>query len=407
MSINSLLLALCILSACYAPSNANGPGCPFSKRAKERSDYNSLTLKEDPDPETTTTSGCKCVSICGATINGDYYAYDWCYTEDNCGEYNIITGWWDKCLYLDSSKLDYVAQGWEEKHSQMWANVLEDDSLAPSPISARISRVLNIFTDSMKTTFDNEWDKMPVGRIKSIHANGAVCPFLIDIKDSPFTGLFSDGQTHGMIRLGSTTYINEKSGVTPGAGVKFFRTGRSSGNVVLLNQLAPIADSNYNFFSVPLLNLIPEEMPASFKTKSKLILTKFCQAQDCPTKVGLSDLCKYDQEGNEAENIVFPFKVTLMPTGSVNFREEPSSNDEFYQQFDGIETGTAIYELRGHQSPDDAEGWVIGNVVTTDKCVTSLYGDTKMFFKHQYIAEDKALRPEWTEAYDSGCTSAC
>ena len=96
-----------------------------------------------------------------------------------------------------------------------------------------------------------------------------------------------------------------------------------------------------------------------------------------------------------------------MPTGAVNFREEPSTKVEFYKQFDAIATGTAIYELRGHQSPEDTEGWLIGNVVTTDKCVTSLYGDTKMFFRHQYIAEDKALRPEWVEAYDTGCTSYC
>jgi len=241
---------------------------------------------------------------------------------------------------------------------------------------------------------------MPVGRTKIIHANGAVCPFVVDIKDSPFTGLFQDGQTHGMIRLGSATATDDKkSGVTPGGGVKFFRTGRPSGNFVILNKLQPIADKNYNFFAVPLSNQIPDDAPK--------IAIKFCQAQACVTKVGLSDVCRYDQEGNEVQDIVFPYKVTLIPTGAVNFREEPSTNDEFYKQFDTIATGTAIYELRGYQSPEDTEGWVIGNVVTTDKCVTSTYGDTKMFFRHQYIAEDKALRPEWAEAYDTGCTDYC
>ena len=96
-----------------------------------------------------------------------------------------------------------------------------------------------------------------------------------------------------------------------------------------------------------------------------------------------------------------------MPTGAVNFREEPSTEIEFYKQSDAIANGTAIYELRGHQSPEDAEGWLIGNVVTTDKCVTSLYGDTKMFFKHQLIGLDKYMRPEWAEAYDAECTPYC
>ena len=279
--------------------------CPFSKRVKEavsKFGDNSLTLKEDPDPETTTPNGCTCTSICGATIDGDNFAYDWCYTEDNCGEHGI-TGWWDKCLYLDSSKPDYVALGWEEKQAQMWANVLADDTIGPPP------NPLNIMFESIRTTFDNEWDNMPAGRIKYIHPAGAVCPFVVDIKDSPFTGLFSDGQTHGMMRLGSATSTDEKSGVTPGGGVKFFRTGRSSGNFVILNQLGPIADGNYNFFSVPLLNQIPEDAPAVLIP----VAIKFCQAQDCPTKVGLSDICKYDQEGNEAENIVFPYKVKYCP----------------------------------------------------------------------------------------------
>ena len=81
---------------------------------------------------------------------------------------------------------------------------------------------------------------------------------------------------------------------------------------------------------------------------------------------------------------------------------------KFQKQFeDRFEIGTTIYTLRGHQSPEDVEGWPIGNVVTTDKCVTSLYGDTHMFFKHQYINEDRSLKPEWADAYDAACTTYC
>lgn len=99
--------------------------------------------------------------------------------------------------------------------------------------------------------------------------------------------------------------------------------------------------------------------------------------------------------------------MTFAPSGEVNFREDPSEATEFFKQFDDIAVGTAIYELRAHQDPEDVEGVLLGNVVTTESCVTSLYGDTKMFFKHQYIAEDKALRPEWADAYEAGCTSYC
>ena len=238
--------------------------------------------------------------MCSATLSGDNFAYDWCTTKDECGNYDLIYGYWDKCLYLDSEKPDYTAQTWSEKQEQMWAKINADNSIGPPPDP------LQILFESVKTTFDDEWDHMPAGRTKFIHPAGAVCPFVVDIKDSPFTGLFQDGQTHGMIRLGSATSTdNEDSGVTPGGGVKFFRTGRSSGNFVILNQLGPIVNNNYNFFSVPLSNQIPEDAPIFLIP----VAIKFCQAQDCPTKVGLSDICRYDQDGNEVQDIVFPYKV--------------------------------------------------------------------------------------------------
>lgn len=124
---------------------------------------------------------------------------------------------------------------------------------------------------------------------------------------------------------------------------------------------------------------------------------KFCQRGSCITKVGLSNVCKYDQVGNEEEGLIFP-------TGEVNFKEEPSASiAEFMEQFKQIEVGANLFTLVGHENPDDIDGYVLGQVVTTDKCVSSKYGDTKLFFQHQYIEDDEELRPEWAEAYDHEC----
>ena len=63
---------------------------------------------------------------------------------------------------------------------------------------------------------------------------------------------------------------------------------------------------------------------------------KFCQTGKCITKVGLSNVCTHDQEGNEVpkSELVFPYKVTFDLTGEVNFKEEkPSSMEEFMDQF--------------------------------------------------------------------------
>ena len=77
------------------------------------------------------------------------------------------------------------------------------------------------------------------------------------------------------------------------------------------------------------------------------------------------------------------------------------------KQFTDLPVGTVLYQLRGHQNPGDKEGVLLGDVVTTDNCVTSNYGDTKLFFQHQYIDEDKNLKPEWADGYDFECTPYC
>ena len=96
-----------------------------------------------------------------------------------------------------------------------------------------------------------------------------------------------------------------------------------------------------------------------------------------------------------------------MPTGDINFDEEFLELADFNKQFTDLPVGTVLYQLRGHQSPEDKDGVLLGDVVTTDKCVTSHYGDTKLFFKHQYIDEDRNLKPEWADGYDFECTPYC
>ena len=327
--------------------------------------------------------------------------YDWCYTADkqngeHCGEWSVVYGYWDKCLYLDSSKPDYVSLDWKTKHDKIWQDVKADDSFgAFHPV--------DLFTESVKTTFDCEWDVLPTNRVKAIHGIGAVCPFKVDIESSPFTGLYKPGEVHGLIRMGPGIDFTDplSSGFLPGAAVKFLRTGRSSANFVLFNELAPLPDNNHNLFAVPLKNHVSDKItdPTTWAASKK-----FCQTETCITKVGISDVCKYDQDGNEAENLVFPFKTTFVPTGEVNFKEEPSQSiEEFMEQFDQIEAGTNLFTVKGHENPDDDEGVVLGQLILTDKCVSSKYGDTKLFFKHQYIDDDKELRPEWAAAYDFEC----
>ena len=77
--------------------------------------------------------------------------------------------------------------------------------------------------------------------------------------------------------------------------------------------------------------------------------------------------------------------------------------EEFMAQFSAIPIGSRLYNLKAHLHPEDKNGITLGAIVNTDQCVTSLYGDEKLFFRHQYIEDDIKLRPEWTEAYHKDC----
>ena len=101
---------------------------------------------------------------------------------------------------------------------------------------------------------------------------------------------------------------------------------------------------------------------------------------------------------------MFPFLITLKPTGLVSFKEEYSPIQEFLQQFrDNIQDGSPLYSFITHQGPHDLEGTEIATLNVDDGCYPSRYGDEKMFFQHHSYEEDLKLRPDWYQAYMDGC----
>jgi len=261
-----------------------------------------------------------------------------------------------------------------------------------------------MFTELLITTFENEWDVLPEGRNKAIHGNGAICPFTVDVSnDSPFTGLLkAGGKITGFIRMGPATDFTSSltPGLSPGVSIKFLRTGASSANFVMIKNLHPLPDNNHNFFSTDLATQAPDHADS---TALAALAARFCSAGHCITKVGLSNLCTHDQDGTEFDDPIFPFKITFEPTGEINFPEaKPETREEFINQFKSIAPGTRLYLIKAKPSPE-FDGLVLGEVVTSDECVSSLFGDTKMFFKHQWIEEDIALRPEWADAFYDEC----
>jgi len=254
--------------------------------------------------------------------------------------------------------------------------------------------ILNIFGESIQTSFDLNRDWFPDGRIKVIHSMGAVCSFNMPIvTSSPYSGVFLGGSTAmGFIRMGSATPVTTTSGIAPGLGIKFVRSGVKSGNYVALVDLNPT--KNYNFFQNNFSNHIA---PPSGVTA--ILAKKFGQASNCVSQVGLSDICKYTTNGQMVQFPQFPFRLEMVPR--VQWPNTPYSQAGLQAKLAAIGSNTPLFDVYAYADPEDDAPMKLGTMTTTTQCVNSLFGDTKMFFQHQRIEDDWALQPGWLKSIDA------
>lgn len=352
-----------------------------------------------PDAGQLTFKGCKCKSHCGPDST-DLYNCDFCRTEDKCG-HNSLLGHWDYCFYPPDATFE--AQSFQDKMDHFWAKITKDSTRAN-----KYPNVLGILTESVQTTFDNRKDDMPNGRIKYIHTIGSICKFNLEISEqSPYTGLLGPGHKKGFIRMGSAADYNN-NGLTPGLGFKFPRTNAASGGFVALHSLD--LGQSWNFFEYNQSNHIS---PPTGVTKA--LALKFNQASQCAPQVGLSDLARFSQDGTEHTSPRFPFKLFLMPSSEVQTPKTKKTVDQVHAEMAAFPIGTTLYTvyacgraLGDEMKPTDGgleqacgEPLELGAIVTTSKCTTSAYGDSKFQIRHQRIEEDWQLNPDILEQYDA------
>jgi hypothetical protein len=289
-----------------------------------------------------------------------------------------------------------------EKQSLLLDAVGSDKASGSYPFP---TRVMNILTESVMTTFDAVSDVFPQAREKYIHSVGVVGGIKFESSgDHPYTGIFK-GAEHGLIRFSSAKQpgLPAVPGIvpafTPGVGIKFLRDGRPSSNFVAMPSLDGQWCTDSNFFSKDFSN----HVAATGDFALKLIAAKFWQASYCPLMVGLSDLAS-ETEGQIG---VFPYQLILHPL--VDVQCSCLSYSTCLKNFGEIKVGTQLFEVRAVSEPA-AEAQVIGHITLTSQTQTSKFGDESLFFKHQHMEDDFALKPEWLEKIDRkgkcgmGCT---
>lgn len=302
-------------------------------------------------------------------------------------------------MYPAQSKFD--VQDHATKSNQLWAKITDASVVGKSaPVISTLGTVKDILTESMITTFDDHWEVFPTGRKKVIHVQGVNCAFRLNTTSKQYTGIFEEGQTTGVIRMGSATSLTSSVGLFPGFGIKWLRSGVGSADFVALRESGP--GGSWNYFATPIGNHVA---PA----KALQETGKFQQASACIDMVGLSDVCSWTQEGEKVTKPVFPFEVVFEPA-EISFPDVKKDNEALLKELSSIPVGSQIFNVYSYASPKDkiaGNKKLLGVLSTIEQCHQSLFGDEHMFFRHQRMEEDFALAPEWIPQMKGLKDTAC
>ena len=125
----------------------------------------------------------------------------------------------------------------------------------------------------------------------------------------------------------------------------------------------------------------------------RFILNLFRRYSEYPTQLGVSDFCRYDEEGNECPSLNFPYVLALKPLLPLEYFNGGGNN--FIEDLLRLPEGTDVYDLYCISTPNDiTKIEKVGRLRTESEGVRDGGG---LFFKHQKREEDFEIKEEWKE----------
>jgi len=312
----------------------------------------------------------------------------------------------------ETSSAAYIAKTAAEKNAIIAANVIEDTT--PGDWYG-ILEMPGLFTESMCPTLRAPGDELPFEegiisdgtRYKYIHTVGTVGQVeWKDLGGHSYSGIFNGGSVNGWARLSQAKEPSPPAlDTAPGMGLKFLRDGIDSANLVAMYSVN--GQEGWNFFQNDFTTHLG---PAGLELIP--VALKFSEATNYVQEVGLSDWGLYGADGVQvdAADWKFPFMLRFKPTGEISFPDEYVN--DWKDDLMSIPVGTTLYQIWALDEPEELGGVEthIGDLVLTGAITTSMWGDKNLFFRHQDMADDVALKPEWEEYLDkfgieheSGC----
>ena len=153
--------------------------------------------------------------------------------------------------------------------------------------------------------------------------------------------------------------------------------------------------ASYDFFAAPLFTNL---MDSGFE--NEVLFGDVAEAIRPQTNfvasLGNSDMALYDQEGVKVAAPVFPYSIRYQPNPDLSYHD-PEYTRTVFDRMRDIPTGTVLYEVWARDAPSTLGGveTKIAEIVTKSELTTSMWGDTKMYFRHTRHDDDFRYRPEW------------
>merc|ERR1712028_312522 len=92
------------------------------------------------------------------------------------------------------------------------------------------------------------------------------------------------------------------------------------------------------------------------------------------------------------------------------FPYSKKSNADLLGELASLPDGTEIFNIKAFASPADkmqGKKTTIGTLTSTGTCHQSIFGDLDLFFRHQRMEEDFAIRTEWLPQMKALGDSVC
>ena len=159
-----------------------------------------------------------------------------------------------------------------------------------------------------------------------------------------------------------------------------------------------LGQNSFNFFKHDLSNHVPDFYENTSSTLT-LIKRTFSKATNYPVLIGLSDMAKYDRNGNKYIDVKFPFRIIFHPSKQLHLKfSDKNPNKDLNEQLKILEPQIMFY-VYVVDEPNSIPR-LFGEIETLTSPTSSNFGDKQLFFQHVKMEDDFKYRNDWKEKTD-------